>query len=135
MFSIAKETAKVEEHLQKLIKLDEGGWTCDIPEVDRQSLVELSQLRKPKLEVRLVLTAMYMLLGIEEENLKVISYLKYLSIRNSFIKFLSNLLNNRQLFLKQSLAEMILFNFIKLLLLLKVKYHHTVKRELSAFNC
>lgn len=82
MFSTAKETSKVEEHLQKLFKLDEGGWTCDIPEIDRQSLVELSQLRKPKLEVQLVITAMYMLLGIEEEILKVNSYVKYLSIRN-----------------------------------------------------
>lgn len=70
--NVAKEMVKVEEHLQKLLKLDEGGWTCDIPEIDRQSLVELSELRKPKLEVRLVITAMYMLLGIEEENLKVI---------------------------------------------------------------
>ncbi|XP_045216175.2 uncharacterized protein LOC123566288 [Mercenaria mercenaria] len=67
---LVKEVLKVEEHLQKLQKLDEGGWTCEIPEIDRQSLVELSQLRKPKLEVQLVITTMYMLLGIEEENLK-----------------------------------------------------------------
>ncbi|XP_052796037.1 uncharacterized protein LOC128228646 [Mya arenaria] len=66
----AKEIRKVEAHLKFLMQLDEGGWTVDIPDIDRQTLVELSQLRSPKIEIRLVLVAMYMLLGIDESYLR-----------------------------------------------------------------
>ncbi|KAL4227720.1 hypothetical protein ACF0H5_013155 [Mactra antiquata] len=67
---LGKECTKVEEHLEHMLKLDAEGWTCEIPEIDRLSLVELSHFRKPKVEIRLVVVAMYMLLGVEEDLLK-----------------------------------------------------------------
>jgi len=53
------------------MQLNEGGWIAEVPDIDRLSLVELSQLRTPKLELKLVLTAMYMILGVDESFLKV----------------------------------------------------------------
>lgn len=61
----------MEAHLKFILQLDEGGWTADVPEIDRLSLVELGQLRSPKLELKLVVTSMYLLLGVNESFLKV----------------------------------------------------------------
>ncbi|KAH3837531.1 hypothetical protein DPMN_110923 [Dreissena polymorpha] len=49
-------------NLEFLLALDTGGWMADIPSIDRQTL--------PRVEVKLVLNAMYMLLGLDESFLK-----------------------------------------------------------------
>jgi len=68
---IDKDIRRVEAHLKFIMQLNEGGWIAEVPDIDRLSLVELSQLRTPKLELKLVLTAMYMILGVDESFLKV----------------------------------------------------------------
>jgi len=68
---LAGEIRRVESHLAFIKQLDTEGWTAEVPDIDRQTLVEMSQLRQPRLEVRHVLAAMYMLLGIDESFLRV----------------------------------------------------------------